>query len=612
MSNRLVWKWGFAAALLASAAVCHAAPYAYFVDAAAASVIPIDVANNRVLPGIAVDHHPISVAAAPVGHSVYVGNEGELGNCAISPPGGVPAYLSIIDSSSRAVVGKINLPLTPSLIQLSSDSTLLYIVGADRSGPCSSSMQFAIFDTASRQLMKRVALPAGLFPQEMAVDTSHSRVYLRSTPFDGTTILPPPGPTPHAELDIVHGSTGGVLTRIDIGPADLRNGLALDEANGRVYAGSQSGITAIDTSSKSILWQLATSSPPVSFAVNTEGTGLLVAEAGPAGELIDIPRRAIVRPFNFPVVTTRSVGMSPDGKTAYVVGASSSSTNVAMPVRLPDWTVGAARTINAARAEGQFIGSLSDPPDYFPDTLTGLWWNPAQPGWGMHLTEHGHAIFAVWFTYDEIGNPKWYVAPDCAANSVPTKPAEANCTSDLYEVHGGTFFDGPFNTRNQRGSIVGSLQLRFADVDHASYTGTVNGRSVTGNIQRQVFRNEPVSGTSFTDLWNNPTESGWGLGIAHQGDVMFLTWFVYDEAGTPEWLVASNCAVKSGGDGCTGALYSTSGPRGPAAGVPFDPSKMNVVVRGEIDVTFDGPDAAVIRYKVDGQSGAKAIIRQIF
>ena len=46
--------------------------------------------------------------------------------------------------------------------------------------------------------------------------------------------------------------------------------------------------------------------------------------------------------------------------------------------------------------------------------------------------------------------------------------------------------------------------------------------------------------------------------------------------------------------------------------MPFDPSKVNVVVRGEVDLTFDGPDAAVIRYKVDGQSGAKAIIRQIF
>lgn len=606
MKNGLVWKCAIAAMLLAGSAVSSASPFAYFVDTAAGSVTPIDVANNQVLPPIAVGHHPISVAAVPVGHSVYVGNQGERGTCVIPSPGGggggsipptVAPYLSIIDSSSRNVVAKINLPLMPALMQASSDSTLLYIVGTDPATPCASDSFFGIFDTASRQLVKRVALPAN--PTDMVVDTSHSRVYLRS----GT------------EVDIVHGSTGGILTRIDVGPtppliAPFVAGLALDEANGRVYAGTEGSVTAIDTSTHAVLWRAPTTANPLSLALVPSGSGVLVGEIGGGVELLDVTRRVVARSFTLPAGVP-SVAVSPDGKTAYVASAPGTA-NSATPIRISDWTLGAARSIGAATTGGQFIGNLSDPAGYMPDALTGLWWNPAQPGWGMHLTEHGHAIFAVWFTYDEIGNPKWYVAPNCSANAVPTKPSDANCTSDLFEVHGATFFGGPFNPRNQRGTVVGSLQLRFTDVDNAGYTATVNGNTIEGSIQRQVFRNDPVSGTSFTDLWNNPTESGWGLGIAHQGDVMFLTWFVYDDAGNPEWLVASNCAVKSGGDGCTGTLYSTSGPRGPAAGVPFDPSKVNVVVRGEVDVTFDGPDAAVIRYKVDGQSGAKAIIRQIF
>src|SRR5512135_3060524 len=88
MKNGLVWKCAIAAMLLAGSAVSSASPFAYFVDTAAGSVTPIDVANNQVLPPIAVGHHPISVAAVPVGHSVYVGNQGERGTCVIPSPGG--------------------------------------------------------------------------------------------------------------------------------------------------------------------------------------------------------------------------------------------------------------------------------------------------------------------------------------------------------------------------------------------------------------------------------------------------------------------------------------------------------------------------------------------
>ena len=29
----------------------------------------------------------------------------------------------------------------------------------------------------------------------------------------------------------------------------------------------------------------------------------------------------------------------------------------------------------------------------------------------------------------------------------------------------------------------------------------------------------------YSDLWWNPNESGWGLNIAHQGDILFTSWF---------------------------------------------------------------------------------------
>ena len=45
--------------------------------------------------------------------------------------------------------------------------------------------------------------------------------------------------------------------------------------------------------------------------------------------------------------------------------------------------------------------------------------------------------------------------------------------------------------------------------------------------------------TNFTGLWWNPDESGWGLGVDHQGDIIFGTVFTYDKDGSPTWYVMS-------------------------------------------------------------------------
>ncbi len=47
-------------------------------------------------------------------------------------------------------------------------------------------------------------------------------------------------------------------------------------------------------------------------------------------------------------------------------------------------------------------------------------------------------------------------------------------------------------------------------------------------------------------FWNAPadSESGWGINFAHQGDVIFATWFTYDLTGKAWWL--SMTADKTG------------------------------------------------------------------
>ena len=101
-------------------------------------------------------------------------------------------------------------------------------------------------------------------------------------------------------------------------------------------------------------------------------------------------------------------------------------------------------------------------------------------------------------------------------------------------------------------------------------------------------------GTIFTDLWWNPDESGWGVTVDHQDDVMFLTFFIYRDR-SPYWVVAllrrSPPTDEFTRFVFSGELIETQGPRvrGDDLTRPFDPAEVTTRTIGF--VTFRG-DAA--------------------
>src|SRR3569832_463840 len=50
----------------------------------------------------------------------------------------------------------------------------------------------------------------------------------------------------------------------------------------------------------------------------------------------------------------------------------------------------------------------------------------------------------------------------------------------------------------------------------------------------------PANAVTYTDLWFNPSEGGWGVNITQQGMTLFAMWFVYAEDGKPTWFSMSN------------------------------------------------------------------------
>jgi mono/diheme cytochrome c family protein len=110
--------------------------------------------------------------------------------------------------------------------------------------------------------------------------------------------------------------------------------------------------------------------------------------------------------------------------------------------------------------------------------------------------------------------------------------------------------------------------------------------------------------------WNAPagSESGWGLNLAHQGDVIFATWFTYDASGKGIWLAMSASKVALGK--YTGTFYATKGPTFDST--PFNTAQVAVDEVGSGTLTFTDEGNGSFEYKLGDVVGIKSITRYAF
>jgi hypothetical protein len=129
-----------------------------------------------------------------------------------------------------------------------------------------------------------------------------------------------------------------------------------------------------------------------------------------------------------------------------------------------------------------------------------------------------------------------------------------------------------------------------------------------GGDDRVVVSYNGVGTTNFGGLWWNApagSESGWGINVAHQGEVIFATWLTYDFARRPWWL--SMTATPVAPNVYTGMLYQTTGPAFNAT--PFNPVPVAV---GTGTLTFSDADNGTFAYTVNDIMQVKSITRQLF
>jgi hypothetical protein len=183
------------------------------------------------------------------------------------------------------------------------------------------------------------------------------------------------------------------------------------------------------------------------------------------------------------------------------------------------------------------------------------------------------------------------------------------CPADTRAVY--RFLDTASPPRRR---YTAEVDLRDALIDDGGWTQEGAGRAPDRIVMCAPLKDTQASSTPAVNYqglwWKAPaeSESGWGINFAHQGDIIFATWFTYAFGGKPLWLVAELHRLPSGA--FTGDVLTVTGP--PFNAVPFDPQGRVETVVGTMTVSFAGVGIGTLSYTVYGIAQAKAIARQEF
>jgi len=152
--------------------------------------------------------------------------------------------------------------------------------------------------------------------------------------------------------------------------------------------------------------------------------------------------------------------------------------------------------------------------------ITDMWWNPAEPGWGMNVVLQNNIVFATFFVYDANQNATWYTAQ-------LTKQLGNTWNGPLYATK-GPWFGGAFPANSVTVKQAGTATFALSDINHANLAYSVDAVNVTKAVERQTWTIENYSGQyaggfsiSLTDCdpasYEGVQELSGSMTVAHSG-----------------------------------------------------------------------------------------------
>ena len=433
-------------------------------------------------------------------------------------------------------------------------------------------------------------VPIGVWskPVYIALNTKTARAYVT-------------GEDPRGPINVINTADRSGTSFAPAGHAVGPRGIAINTSTNKVYAAFNGEVVVIDGATNALTF--LPMGTPVALAVNPNNNRIYAPAGDGSMAIINGANNSVTR-AGIPV-GARAVAVNPSTGRVYVVGPQVTMLEggAAPPPPPPP------APPPPAPPPPQPAGSVN---------AQGLWWaspGASESGWGINFAQQGDVMFATWFTYDTDGSGLWLVMSNGRRTGTNTFSGE------LFRTTGPAFNSVPFNPSQVQRISVGNATVSFNSDSTGRLAATVNGVSIDKPITRQVFAAPAptcvANGTAgslpnYSDLWwASPagSESGWGVNVAHQGDILFVTWFTYGPDGHGMWLVGSNVA-RTGNGTYSGALQRTTGPAFNAA--PWNPSQVMRTNAGTVTFTFSDANNGVMSYDVAGVRQSKTITRQVF
>lgn len=204
---------------------------------------------------------------------------------------------------------------------------------------------------------------------------------------------------------------------------------------------------------------------------------------------------------------------------------------------------------------------------------TGFWHDPTKSGHGITIDRQGSVIAAMWFVYDDDGQPLWLMAPGQVTDGI--------FTAEVYEVTGPQLVGNLSSLFNPEGSTIavteiGQLQAHFERGSKAFFeidlAGSDRISAASYQLELEPLLIDVPAGIDNTPylsdqsgFWHNPAENGHGFFIMRQGDrrspdaniikpdFMAAVWYSYSRTEQQSsWYLSS-------GLNTTGNEYSSAG-----------------------------------------------------
>jgi hypothetical protein len=164
-----------------------------------------------------------------------------------------------------------------------------------------------------------------------------------------------------------------------------------------------------------------------------------------------------------------------------------------------------------------------------PAYRSGHYYNTQRPGHGIFVDFAGDQWVAVWYTYDDAGQPTWYFG------QAPAPGASGVWTSPLLRIG----WNGSLTTSTE----VGTMVVTPVSETEMEFSYNLDGDAGSELLSRLGGGGCPV-GTGggpvdATGHWYSPSLAGYGYSVQYEPGQEIYVSYLYDAAGVARWLIGA-------------------------------------------------------------------------